>query len=176
MAKLIIDGMELMLCLEDMGGQIDNYLDLDTGKTIMVADGEVNGEEVDDVDEYLADFNVQRIDPMDSHESFRVMDDFANSLPLGTPRSKLREALSGNKPFRRFKDALYQFPQLRDQWHHFEEMKQREYLTDLLTAFEIDFEIKWVERQTPTPPAPAKCEPTERVITEFVWATHKTEA
>jgi len=176
MAKLTIDGIELMMCLEDMGGQIDNYLDLDTGKTIMVADGEVNGEEVDDVDEALDDLNLQRIDPMDSRESFRIMDDFVAQLPIGSMRSKLREALSGPKPFRRFKDALYQFPQLKDSWHHFEEMRQREYLTELLTAFEIDFEIKWPERQAPVPPVPVKGEPTERVITEFVWATHKTEA
>jgi len=176
MAKVKVDGIDLMMCVDNMGGEFQYFLDLDTGKTIMVHGNEVDGEEVEDVDEHLDDFNLQRIDPMDSQESFRIMDDFVAELPIGSMRSKLREALSGPKPFRRFKDALYQFPQLKDPWHHFEEMRQREYLTDLLSAHELDFEIKWPERQAPPLPVPSAGEPNERVITKFVWATHKTDA
>lgn len=175
MAKLKIDGFDLAFALDSDGDQTTNFLNLDTGEIVTVFDGEVNGEEVDDVDEYLDSGNFRRIEPMDSRESFSVMDDFVSSLPAGTPRSTLREALSGNRPFRRFKDAIYNFPALKDPWFDFEEMRKRQYLEELVAGFGVDAEINWPVRPAPTPPPVAKSGPSERVVTEFTWFSHKSE-
>jgi hypothetical protein len=68
-----------------------------------------------------------QIEALDSHESFRIMEDFAESLPESSWKSRLIDALSRNKPFRRFKDAAHADLKLRDQWFAFqrEALKKR---------------------------------------------------
>jgi Uncharacterised protein family (UPF0158) len=48
------------------------------------------------------------------------MEDFAESLPASSWKSRLIEALSRNKPFRRFRDAVHADLKLRDQWFAFQ--------------------------------------------------------
>ena len=51
------------------------------------------------------------------------MEEFANSVQSITARFQLTEALRGQKPFRKFKDVLTEFPKMRELWFAFDQQK-----------------------------------------------------
>jgi hypothetical protein len=53
------------------------------------------------------------IEPIESNESFKIMEDFTSGLPDDIINNKLSTALSKRKPFRHFKDELYDFPEVQ---------------------------------------------------------------
>ena len=65
-----------------------------------------------------------RFEKMDSNESFRVMENFTNSLTDPNFRDRLYLALSKPRPFRNFKN-LMNSSDLRKEWFNF---KQKAYL------------------------------------------------
>lgn len=48
------------------------------------------------------------------------MEDFVATVSDRTAAERLDRALAGRKPFRHFKDALLDFPALREAWFEFE--------------------------------------------------------
>lgn len=56
------------------------------------------------------------IEPLDSGQSFAIMESFVATLPHGRTRHQLTRALAGKKPFRSFKDALEADPPVRERW------------------------------------------------------------
>ena len=99
------------------GGMSDAnwYLDTETGAVLMTGDGaDDTPEDIDDSPRYLF------FEPIPSHESFGFMEDFVGSLSDRRCAEALSRALTGHKPFRRFKDALCEFPSVRDAWFAFE--------------------------------------------------------
>jgi GrpB-like predicted nucleotidyltransferase (UPF0157 family) len=111
------------------------YLDRDTGDILLAADGAPNlPEDVEDNPRYM------RIGRPDSRTSFRVMEDFADRLDQPRAVERLRSALRGRKPFRAFKDALYDFPDLQTAWHTFERAAHRRHADDWCEAHDIGVE------------------------------------
>jgi hypothetical protein len=94
----------------------------------------VEEDEVDDIPDWeaelieiaravLADDRGDRfaeIPQIESRDSFSLMRDFISQLSDGPARERLEGAIAGAKPFRRFKGALMEFPDLREQWFAFE--------------------------------------------------------
>jgi hypothetical protein len=62
----------------------------------------------------------------DSREAFRDMEAFAASPPNALISKRLLDALSGARPFRRFKDALGVYPQEREAWFAFRDNRLRQ--------------------------------------------------
>jgi hypothetical protein len=90
-------------------------LDTDTGDILL------NSEGIDDLPEDLEDNPRYRvIYPLASYESFQIMEDFVDSLGDTKEASRLKNALDQPKPFRRFKDTLLDYPELREAWFEFE--------------------------------------------------------
>ena len=58
-----------------------------------------------DVNDWLDGHEVVSIEPLDSHESYSIMERFALSRPDGQSQ-RLRDALSMRRPFRMFKDMV----------------------------------------------------------------------
>lgn len=54
------------------------------------------------------------------------------------PEDKLFEALNGNKPFRRFKDTLYELD-LWEEWNKFEIKYAVEAIQSWMERFELDY-------------------------------------
>jgi hypothetical protein len=94
----------------------NSYLDTETGEILLTGDGvdEETPKEIDDNPRYLW------IDPIEAHESFRIMEDFVASVSDANAAARLVDALDRPKPFRRFKDALQDYPALRQAWFAFE--------------------------------------------------------
>ena len=73
-------------------------------------------------DDYIA------IEPMNSRESFGLMEQFTDELPAGSAQERLRHALTQSKPFRRFKDTIDDMGDYRQQWFTFRDAKTVEWL------------------------------------------------
>ena len=126
---------------ESIEGQvIRSYLDSETGQILQLFPEWDDCEELSKrIDEGMGRYH--KIDALDSHESFAIMENFAESLPASSWKSRLVDALSRNKPFRRFKDVLHSDPKLLDEWFVFRQEALREYARDWLNSLGIEPEF-----------------------------------
>jgi hypothetical protein len=159
MSRIRIDIDELAIALSDHDSEW--VLDMQTGKLFMrewadlpefredmglpVKDPEEYDDDLEDEPygdgDVLDDDRFVGIDHMGSHEGFRWMEDFANSQADERVRERLLDALDRPKPFRRFKDALPAFPQVRDAWFRYEEEKLRDEARAWVESRGIDAEL-----------------------------------
>ena len=139
MAKLKIDGDMLAEALEshDDGSW---YLDLETGEFLLhshFGDNDLlNEEELEAHSE-----RYRYVEPIDSFEGFRIMEDFVETLPEGEAKHMLARALTRPKPFRNFKDDLYEVPDVRQQWFEYHHKAMWKMAEDWLRYEEIDAEM-----------------------------------
>src|SRR4051812_14919912 len=113
MAKLKIKLDDLIQALTTHFEMLDGggYLDAETGQILLHCDG---GEDIpEDIEENP---RYRLIDPLSSHDSYSTMGDFVETVDDAGAVDLLNRALNGPKPFRRFKDALLEFPALREGW------------------------------------------------------------
>jgi hypothetical protein len=75
--------------------------------------------DVGDGTEVLAAAGWRRIRPTQSYESYRDMAEFVAAVHHRRASDLLDRAIAGRGAFRRFKDTLFEFPELRDQWFRF---------------------------------------------------------
>lgn len=81
------------------------------------------------------------IEQIPCNEAFQFMADFTSDVADSRIRDVLQRALRGNRPFRRFKDALSNFPNERERWFQYESGRRRDYIEDWAReeGIEIDF-------------------------------------
>jgi hypothetical protein len=101
------------------------------------------------------------LDPTSSHRKFRWMEEFMETEVPASLHVAFKLALKQNKPFRRFKDALSDYPQARERWFSFEAEKLRAEAIELLESF--DWEILEVVDPRSAKLTPLKVDPEERV-------------
>jgi hypothetical protein len=89
-----------------------------------------------------------RVPQNDSSESFGLMEEFIESVRDERAKDLLSRAIDGKGAFRRFKDTLFEFPKLREQWFAFENRQKWEWAADWLKS--IGLESTW------QPPAPKR--------------------
>jgi len=136
--KLKIDFEELLLALEGCPGEeIETYLDTETGEILLLHDDLDEVEEIRERIEADLSERYRLIEPMDSRESFRIMEDFAVSLPESEIKSRLFDVLARGKPFRHFKDTVHSDLSLRDQWFAFRHDALAQYARDWLESIGI---------------------------------------
>jgi tRNA (adenine37-N6)-methyltransferase len=99
------------------------YLDRETGEIIFQSErhygdsaGDDEGAEYFNYEDYSAERFIL-IEPMESPRGREIMDCFIGSLPDCPAAKELSRAMAGRKPFRRFKDALHNHPDLEARWH-----------------------------------------------------------
>lgn len=149
MGKEIDTGL-LIEAFQDHGGEARYVLDRTTGEVIFVYPDGLSHEEAEELEERFESDPGRYItvEPMPSHEGFDIMEDFVESLAPSPARRQLERALEGRRPFRRFKDALYDLPSLRESWHHFHDRRMLEYAADWVRAEGIDLPLRsvpWME-------------------------------
>ncbi|VAX18880.1 hypothetical protein MNBD_IGNAVI01-754 [hydrothermal vent metagenome] len=93
-------------------------------------DEEEWAEEIKEIEENY-DKYVQ-FEKMDSRESFRVMDEFIETVKDEKLKMKLELGLSLSKPFRNFKDIIDSAGEYREKWFEFKSMKYVEYVKEQL--------------------------------------------
>lgn len=118
MTKLTINRDDLIQALTFHFEMIPGgyYLDTSTGEILLV------GDDADDAPEDIEE-NPRYIwiEPIASDESYRIMEDFIATVDDPTASTRLAHAIERARPFRRFQDALCDFPSLREAWFVFED-------------------------------------------------------
>jgi Uncharacterised protein family (UPF0158)/Nucleotidyltransferase domain len=109
-----VDLGELVMALEDHSDEHSWWLDPETGEVVLWSD---YFEEQDDLDPETR--GLRAIDPLPSREGYEDMRDFIERARNPQARDLLERAIAGRGAFRRFKDTLFEFPELRDAWFRF---------------------------------------------------------
>ena len=73
-----------------------------------------------------------RIEPMNSNQSFVVMESFADQLEADGFRKKLLAALSRPKPFRNFNHLIHE-SDFRQEWFDFQQERNVEWVREQIT-------------------------------------------
>lgn len=111
----------LTTAMEDHSYDFRWWLDPQTGQLDMAGDDVDHALSEDELEERGAIF----VEPVESHEGYRDMEDFIDGLEDQHAREALLAAINRNRPFRHFKDKLYDFPMLQGQWYAFHEARMR---------------------------------------------------
>jgi hypothetical protein len=145
MKKLRINLEDLKLALEGDGFGADvagHFLDTETGEVLTLCRDWEDYEELSARLDAGLGGRYRRIEPLKSGQSFRVMEDFAASLPESPLKSRLQDALTRSKPFRRFKDVLHSDMAVRDQWFAFQDDALAGHVTAWLEAMGVAAELQ----------------------------------
>ncbi len=103
-----------------------------------VADDEILGEDLKEIEQNEADYF--EFEQLDTHESFRIMADFAENVDNEVLRNTLVGALNRPKPFRNFKQHIDNSGAYREQWFTFKNSRYIEYVKGLIEAYEERFD------------------------------------
>jgi hypothetical protein len=150
MKRLRIDLDELLLALSSSGG-LGNFLDRTTGEILVRWE---DAPDVDGIDARLAagpDERYEAIEPVPSRERFEVMVDFAECLPDSALKKRLLRALQQRKPFRGFRDALFDDEAVRQRWFAFERAAATQAAERWLASLGI--EVEWTTVVSESGPA-----------------------
>lgn len=152
---------DLLDAIEEQSETIVPYFNQRTGEVDIWVDPAICGDEPQ-LDPDAADWvEIPRID---SHDAFRTMERFVDTLDELDVQRQLRTALQGRGPFRRFRETLAPFPDLRDRF----ETMQRDDLLQRALAFlgTLDIEPTYELRARPVPvePQPATPKPPQILL------------
>jgi hypothetical protein len=93
----------------------------------------------DMVDEGLSSEELEErcfvaVEMADSHRGYRDMEDFIATLEDEKVRAALFHAIERKRPFRHFKDALYDYPKVQEGWYAFHEKRMRHHAVTWLLS------------------------------------------
>lgn len=77
----------------------------------------------EDRDDSPGERGFRRVEPLGSSESYADMEEFVERVADVKPRELLARAIAGRGAFRRFKDTLHEFPELRKEWFAFHDAR-----------------------------------------------------
>lgn len=139
---LSIDWHDFDLAYQSAAGdETAAYLNKINGETLIIfADADDEEELRERIEEEWEDWI--EIERPDSHASYRIMENFASSREKAHVRKLLADALSGPRPFRRFKDVVHRNEDLRQEWFAFEAAAEKEAIEDWLASHGIRAEWK----------------------------------
>ena len=122
--------------MEDSSYKYDYYLDLKTGKVLMISEN-MDDEEIEKLTDEI-DENPDRYEGIpraESHDAYEDMEDFIATVGNKHLVELLEVAIGGKGAFRRFKDVLVRYPEERERWFRFKDdrVQQRalEWLDDI---------------------------------------------
>ena len=117
MNRLRIDAQWLAMALEDNDPESCHYLDRQTGE-ILFANPNADTQEVEAVVEAEPE-RYLLIDPVPSSVGWNILQEFVAQLSEGEAQEWLARAIQGDRPFRRFKDTLLDYPVVGEAWFHY---------------------------------------------------------
>ncbi len=124
--------------MEDSSYEHEYYLDLETGKILLISDymdDEEIGKLKDQIDEDSDRY--ERIPEAESHQGYEDMVDFIATVKDERLAELLEVAINGKGAFRRFKDALLNYPEERERWFQFRDDSVQEKALEWLSDIEV---------------------------------------
>ena len=142
-ARIAVDAEELIAALQSHDWEFRYFLDRSNGEIRFLGDEDVVEEDAElrslieeDEDRFVI------IDPTPSSVGWQIMADFIEQLHAGKVRDRLTRAVQHGKPFRRFKDELLNYPDVREDWFAFEYRKMLEIAKDWLEDEGVEADLK----------------------------------
>ena len=129
---------ELFEAIEDSSFEHEYFLDLDTGEILLLSeymddeDTEPLRDRIDDDPE-----RYEAIPKAESHEGYRDMQAFIETVDNEHLAELLEVAISGKGAFRRFKDVLLNYPEEREKWFQFKNDRVEERVLDWLDGIDV---------------------------------------
>jgi cellulose biosynthesis protein BcsQ len=124
---LRIDLDELCSAMEDSSDEHNYYLDLGTGKLLLISDYMDDDESKKLKDKIYENFDrYEQLPKAISFEGYEDMEDFIGTVSDDNLAELLRVAMNGKGAFRRFKDVLEGYPEERERWFQFKNDKLKE--------------------------------------------------
>ena len=102
------------------------------------ADEEPWEEELEEIDEHWNDYF--EFVGFESHESFQIMADFAESIEDHRLQNRLIDALNKRKPFQHFKWEIDNSGKFRQQWFDYKKMCYIQWVKEQIDLKNMDFE------------------------------------
>jgi hypothetical protein len=152
MKTLAVDIAEIAELMEMQDYEGERFLNLQTGKTVIVPSELLNREEDDS--SQLPDWEkellpvVEELDAggdryapipqVDSHEAYDDMVQFAETVTDPRLREHLAIALDGKGAFRRFKDVLYNYSDEQKRWYALKDSIMAERVRQWLRELDIE--------------------------------------
>ena len=130
-----IDLSEIAHALEDHSGETSWFLDPKSGELHMSSFGMWDGQDV--AEDFESPAHLRRVDSLDSRESYSDLADFTGRVRDPKTREVLERAIAGRGAFRRFKDTLSQFPDLRTAWFAFHDTRMERRVIEWLRDEEL---------------------------------------
>ncbi|MEO8854865.1 MAG: UPF0158 family protein, partial [Ginsengibacter sp.] len=84
------------------------------------------------IDKVFGNSDYLEIQPIDSSDSFNIMENFTLSLPESATKIRLLTALEGHKPFGNFNHQIHNAGKERELWFQFRREREIEWLKDQL--------------------------------------------
>jgi predicted nucleotidyltransferase len=125
-----VDLGALSEALEDHSDFLRWFIDPITGEVLAWSE---DMEDVPDPEESGAYY----IEPIPSFEAYSDMQDFVARVPDRRAADLLGRAIEGRGAFRRFKDTLFEFPDLRETWFKFHDVRMRKRAIDWLVDADL---------------------------------------
>lgn len=125
-----IDLEDLCTALDDHSPEMSWWIDPVSGE-IRPHLPDVDGDQTPEEDGWAF------IRPADSREGYQDMADFVAAVPDRRAADMLDRAITGRGAFRRFKDTLFDFPELREQWFRFRDSRARRRALDWLETEDL---------------------------------------
>jgi hypothetical protein len=145
----IVSG-KIIHALEDHSDSFDYFLDLKNGNVVPLSKDyreDESEEDPDNSDGYshqVIETNPGRflfIDPINSSESFKIMDDFSSTILNDLIKNTLRSALTRRKPFRNFKEELNHLHEIQKEWYNYHEKEMEKTANEWLDDNDIKADL-----------------------------------
>ena len=118
----------LAIALADHSSEGSWWIDAETGEFVLAGrrgdEHRFDPEKRDD---------ARCIDPLASSDGYGDMEDFIARVPDRRVAALLERAIAGRGAFRRFKDTLFEFPELRELWFRFSDVRMERRAIEFLT-------------------------------------------
>ena len=138
-APMRIDWHELEAAFTFASPENCFFLFLDTGEIVFMSD-DMDQEEREELEERINGPGSVEVKPPESHEKWRWMADFTETVEDDHLRELLEVALQGKGAFRRFKDVLLHAPPERERWFRYEAQKLQEAIDRWVARHHIEVE------------------------------------
>ena len=124
--RLPVDWNDMEIALTWGFDEGAHYLDVQTGEVVSWMGSADDALSPDDIDAGLAEHRLIWIEPLSSSVRYGWMEEFVDTVRDERLRRSLQRALSGARPFRRFKDTLEEDLDERERWFAFDRERVRE--------------------------------------------------
>jgi len=139
MKRLIVDQKDLFFAFENRMPEINHYLNLETGEIIPVFSfhrEKILEQMKKEPDKYL------RIKPISTKNSFQIMKDYIETVPVPKIRKELQEALAKKGAFRSFRAVIDKYSKEKEHWVEFKRNSTLKQIKDWLAEFGVELELR----------------------------------